>query len=72
MSQEEAKIAFLKYVYQWPTFGSAFFEIKVSKQKYTTSVTILSLIHTLLNESLRMRLNETRETKLIMTRVWMQ
>lgn len=41
MTVEEAKLNFLKHVYQWPTFGSAFFEVKqTTEPNYPEIVTI--------------------------------
>merc|ERR1712241_1439354 len=52
MSPQEAKIAFLKVIYRWPTFGSAFFEVKqTSEPNYPELLLIainkqgVSLIH---------------------------
>ncbi|KAH9370709.1 hypothetical protein HPB48_013984 [Haemaphysalis longicornis] len=58
-SQEDAKIMFLKIIYKWPTFGSAFFEVKqTTEPSYPEQLLIainkqgVSLIHPVSKEIL--------------------
>ncbi|XP_077514551.1 unconventional myosin-VIIa ck isoform X2 [Amblyomma americanum] len=58
-SQEDAKIVFLKIIYKWPTFGSAFFEVKqTTEPSYPEQLLIainkqgVSLIHPVSKEIL--------------------
>lgn len=40
---DEAKIAFLKLLYKWPTFGSAFFEVKQSTEKNFPEILLIAI-----------------------------
>ncbi|KAG8445369.1 hypothetical protein GDO86_010234 [Hymenochirus boettgeri] len=40
---EEAKVAFLKYIYRWPTFGSAFFEVKQCSQPDFPDIVLIAI-----------------------------
>lgn len=45
MTTEDAKIAFLKAVYRWPTFGCAFFEVKVIASVNSTQMLLYLTIN---------------------------
>ncbi|CAN0290451.1 unnamed protein product, partial [Lampetra fluviatilis] len=42
-SRDEAKLAFLKIIYKWPTFGSAFFEVKQTTEPNYPEVLLIAI-----------------------------
>ncbi|XP_006902869.1 PREDICTED: unconventional myosin-VIIb [Elephantulus edwardii] len=40
---EEAKVAFLKWICQWPTFGSAFFEVKQTSEPSYPEIVVIAI-----------------------------
>ncbi len=43
MSPEDAKIQFLKIIYRWPTFGSAFFEVKQTTEPTCPEMLLIAI-----------------------------
>ncbi|XP_012581160.1 PREDICTED: unconventional myosin-VIIa isoform X1 [Condylura cristata] len=42
-SKEEAKLAFLKLIFKWPTFGSAFFEVKQTTEPSFPEILLIAI-----------------------------
>ncbi|KAM5226724.1 unconventional myosin-VIIa isoform 5-T5 [Hipposideros larvatus] len=42
-SREEAKLAFLKLIFKWPTFGSAFFEVKQTTEPNFPEILLIAI-----------------------------
>ncbi|XP_034024425.1 unconventional myosin-VIIa-like [Thalassophryne amazonica] len=42
-SREEAKLLFLKIIYKWPTFGSAFFEVKQTTETNFPEILLIAI-----------------------------
>ncbi|KAI3354148.1 hypothetical protein L3Q82_018476 [Scortum barcoo] len=42
-SREEAKLLFLKIIYKWPTFGSAFFEVKQTTEPNYPEILLIAI-----------------------------
>ena len=43
ISSEDAKIEFLKVIYKWPTFGSAFFEVKQTTEPNYPEILLIAI-----------------------------
>ncbi|XP_033100270.1 myosin-VIIa-like isoform X1 [Anneissia japonica] len=42
-SRDEAKVAFLKIIYRWPTFGSAFFEVRQTTEPTYPEILLIAI-----------------------------
>ena len=42
-TEADAKLQFLQHIYQWPTFGSAFFEVKQSTESHFPEFLIIAI-----------------------------
>uniref|UniRef100_A0A9J8ARX1 Myosin VIIAa n=1 Tax=Cyprinus carpio carpio TaxID=630221 RepID=A0A9J8ARX1_CYPCA len=42
-SREEAKLMFLKIIFKWPTFGSAFFEVKQTTETHFPEILLIAI-----------------------------